>query len=76
MLTWMVITERDLADQGLATAGNGEVRQEFSIVLTAGATCRRPTPGSETSLVVWAALTGLKGFQMSPVHAPAHPALH
>jgi ADP-ribose pyrophosphatase YjhB (NUDIX family) len=47
-------------------SSNGEVRQEFSIVLTARATGGQPTPSSETSEVRWAALDGLGAFDMDP----------
>ena len=43
---------------------NGEVRQEFSIVLTARATGGQPTPSSETSEVRWVAVSDLGGYQM------------
>ena len=43
---------------------NGEVRQEFSIVLTARATGGQPTPSSETSEVRWVALEDLAGYGM------------
>jgi ADP-ribose pyrophosphatase YjhB (NUDIX family) len=45
---------------------NGEVRQEFSIVLTARATGGQPTPSSETSEVRWAALDSLGAYEMDP----------
>jgi ADP-ribose pyrophosphatase YjhB (NUDIX family) len=45
---------------------NGEVRQEFSVVLTARATGGQPTLSSETSEVRWAALDGLGAFDMDP----------
>jgi ADP-ribose pyrophosphatase YjhB (NUDIX family) len=45
---------------------NGEVRQEFSIVLTARATGGLPTPSSETSEVRWASLDDLGAFDMAP----------
>ena len=45
---------------------NGEVRQEFSIVLTARATGGQPTPSSETSEVRWAAIDNLVAFDMDP----------
>jgi ADP-ribose pyrophosphatase YjhB (NUDIX family) len=45
---------------------NGEVRQEFSIVLTARATGGQPTSSSETSEVRWAALERLGAFDMDP----------
>jgi ADP-ribose pyrophosphatase YjhB (NUDIX family) len=43
---------------------NGEVRQEFSIVLTARATGGQPTPSSETSEVSWAAPGDLEVYEM------------
>jgi ADP-ribose pyrophosphatase YjhB (NUDIX family) len=43
---------------------NGEVRQEFSIVLTARATGGQPTPSSESSQVRWIASTDLDSYQM------------
>jgi ADP-ribose pyrophosphatase YjhB (NUDIX family) len=45
---------------------NGEVRQEFSIVLTARATGGRPTPSTETSEVRWAPAYGLGAYGMDP----------
>ena len=43
---------------------NGEVRQEFSIVLTARATGGRPTPSSESSDVRWVAPADLDSYPM------------
>jgi ADP-ribose pyrophosphatase YjhB (NUDIX family) len=43
---------------------NGEVRQEFSVVLTARATGGAPTPSSESSRVRWTAPADLDGYQM------------
>jgi len=43
---------------------NGEVRQEFSVVLTARASGGRPTPSTETSEVRWVPLAELGGYQM------------
>jgi ADP-ribose pyrophosphatase YjhB (NUDIX family) len=43
---------------------NGEVRQEFSIVLAARATGGQPTPSSETSEVRWVSLGEAGTFQM------------
>jgi ADP-ribose pyrophosphatase YjhB (NUDIX family) len=43
---------------------NGEVRQEFSIVLTARATGGQPTPSSESSEVRWIAVADLDSYQM------------
>ena len=45
---------------------DGEVRQEFSIVLTGRATGGRPTPSSETSQVRWVPLAEVAGYQMDP----------
>ena len=43
---------------------NGEVRQEFSIVLTARAVGGQPTPSSESSEVRWIAPAELDSYQM------------
>jgi 8-oxo-dGTP pyrophosphatase MutT (NUDIX family) len=43
---------------------NDEVRQEFSIVLTARATGGLPTPSSETTEVRWVALDDLAAYGM------------
>ena len=48
----------------LLYTSNGEVRQEFSIVLTARAAGGQPTPSSETSEVRWVALDDLGGYGM------------
>jgi ADP-ribose pyrophosphatase YjhB (NUDIX family) len=48
----------------LLYTSNGEVRQEFSIVLTARATGGQPTPSSETSEVLWVALDDLGAYNM------------
>jgi ADP-ribose pyrophosphatase YjhB (NUDIX family) len=45
---------------------NGEVRQEFSVVLTARATGGQPTPSSETSEVHWIAIGDAAAYQMDP----------
>jgi ADP-ribose pyrophosphatase YjhB (NUDIX family) len=45
---------------------NGEVRQEFSIVLTARASGGRPTASSETSEVRWVPQGELGDYQMDP----------
>jgi ADP-ribose pyrophosphatase YjhB (NUDIX family) len=45
---------------------NGEVRQEFSIVLTARATGGQPTPSSETSEVRWVPPDQVREYQMDP----------
>ena len=43
---------------------NGEVRQEFSIVLTARALCGHPTPSSESSEVRWVPVSDVPGYTM------------
>jgi 8-oxo-dGTP pyrophosphatase MutT (NUDIX family) len=48
----------------LLYTSNGEVRQEFSIVLTARAAGGQPTPSSETSEVRWVALDDLGAYNM------------
>jgi ADP-ribose pyrophosphatase YjhB (NUDIX family) len=48
----------------LLYTSNGEVRQEFSIVLTARATGGQPTPSSETSEVRWVPLCEVGAYQM------------
>jgi ADP-ribose pyrophosphatase YjhB (NUDIX family) len=48
----------------LLYTSNGEVRQEFSIVLTARATGGQPTPSSETSEVRWVRLDDVGSYQM------------
>jgi 8-oxo-dGTP pyrophosphatase MutT (NUDIX family) len=45
---------------------NGEVRQEFSVVLTARPTGGQPTPSTETSEVRWCAPADLDTYQMDP----------
>jgi 8-oxo-dGTP pyrophosphatase MutT (NUDIX family) len=45
---------------------NGEVRQEFSIVLTGRATGGQPTPSTETSEVRWVPLDQVDDYQMDP----------
>ena len=45
---------------------NGEVRQEFSIVLTARAAGGHPTPSSETSDVRWVPRATAGALQMDP----------
>jgi 8-oxo-dGTP pyrophosphatase MutT (NUDIX family) len=45
---------------------NGEVRQEFSVVLTARATGGQPTPSSETSEVRWVAIGDAEAYGMDP----------
>ena len=48
----------------LLYTSNGEVRQEFSIVLTAVATGGQPTPSSESSEVRWVPREELAGYQL------------
>lgn len=48
----------------LLYTSNGEVRQEFSSVLTARATGGVPTPSSESSEVRWVAREALGGYAM------------
>ena len=43
---------------------NGEVRQEFSILLTAVVTGGQPTPSSESTEVRWVPREDLAGYQM------------
>jgi ADP-ribose pyrophosphatase YjhB (NUDIX family) len=43
---------------------NGEVRQEFSIVLTARALGGQPTPSSESSEVRWVPVAEVSGYTM------------
>ena len=43
---------------------NGEVRQEFSIVLTARALGGQPTPSSESSEVRWVEVSEVPGYTM------------
>jgi 8-oxo-dGTP pyrophosphatase MutT (NUDIX family) len=43
---------------------NGEVRQEFSIVLTARPLAGQPTPGSESSEVRWVPAAEIPGYTM------------
>jgi len=50
----------------LLYTSNGEVRQEFSIVLTARAIGGQPAPSSETSDVRWTALADLDSYEMDP----------
>lgn len=45
---------------------NGEVRQEFSIVLTARAAGGQPAPSDETSEVRWVPLAEVASYQMDP----------
>ena len=45
---------------------NGEVRQEFSIVLTARPIGGTPTPSNESSQVVWVAADMVSELQMHP----------
>jgi ADP-ribose pyrophosphatase YjhB (NUDIX family) len=48
----------------LLYTSNGEVRQEFSILLTAVATGGQPTPSSESSEVRWVPREDLAGYQV------------
>jgi ADP-ribose pyrophosphatase YjhB (NUDIX family) len=50
----------------LLYTSNGEVRQEFSIVLTARATGGEPTPSDETSQVRWVPVEEVDGYKMDP----------
>jgi 8-oxo-dGTP pyrophosphatase MutT (NUDIX family) len=43
---------------------NGEIRQEFSILLTGTAVGGRPTPSSESSEVRWVRREDLAGYQL------------
>lgn len=43
---------------------NGEVRQEFSIVLTARPLAGQPTPSSESSEVSWVPKSAVPGYTM------------
>jgi ADP-ribose pyrophosphatase YjhB (NUDIX family) len=43
---------------------NGEVRQEFSIVLTARAVSGQPTPSTESSEVRWVPVSEVSGYTM------------
>ena len=54
---------------------NGEVRQEFSIVLTARATGGQPTPSAETSEVRWVALDDARRTSDGSLDAVARSAL-
>lgn len=45
---------------------DGEVRQEFSVVLTARATGGEPAPSTETSEVAWVPAAEAGGCQMDP----------
>jgi len=47
-------------------ASNGEVRQEFSIVLTARAASGHPTPSSESSEVCWVPPSDVVAYRMDP----------
>src|ERR1700722_12767915 len=50
----------------LLYTSNGEVRQEFSIVLTARPTGGEPTPSDESSQVRWVSLDEAPGYRMDP----------
>lgn len=45
---------------------NGEVRQEFSVVLTARPTGGQPTPSDETSDVRWVPIGDVAAYEMDP----------
>ena len=45
---------------------NGEVRQEFSVVLTARVTGGQPTPSDETSEVRWVSVGDIASYEMDP----------
>ena len=49
---------------GQLSTSNGEVRQEFSIVLTARPLSDHPTPSSETSDLRWVPEAELSGYTM------------
>ncbi|MGH3277726.1 MAG: NUDIX hydrolase [Trebonia sp.] len=48
----------------LLYTSNGEVRQEFSIVLTARPLSGQPTPSSESSEVRWVPVSEVRGYTM------------
>ena len=48
----------------LLYTSNGEVRQEFSILLTGVATSGQPTPSSESSEVRWVPREDIAGYRM------------
>ena len=48
----------------LLYTSNGEVRQEFSILLTGMAAAGQPTPNSESSEVRWVTREDVAGYQM------------
>jgi hypothetical protein len=50
----------------ILSTSNGEIRQEFSIVLTARATGGQPTPSDETSEAPWVPLNNLDGDPTDP----------
>jgi 8-oxo-dGTP pyrophosphatase MutT (NUDIX family) len=50
----------------LLYTSDGEVRQEFSIVLTARPTRGEPSPSDETSQVRWVPLDEVGGYRMAP----------
>ncbi len=50
----------------LLYTSNGEVRQEFSIVLTARPTGGEPTPSDESSQVRWVSLDEAAEYRMDP----------
>lgn len=53
-------------DHVILYTSNGEVRQEFSIVLTARARSGHPTASSETSEVRWVPQAEVDHYQMDP----------
>ena len=53
-------------DHVMLYTSNGEIRQEFSIVLTARATGGQPTASSETTEVRWVTPGGLGDYEMDP----------
>jgi ADP-ribose pyrophosphatase YjhB (NUDIX family) len=53
-----------LEESGIECSITGEVRQEFSIALTARALNGRPTPSSESSEVRWVPASEITGYTM------------
>lgn len=53
-------------DHRIEYTSNGEVRQEFTIVLTGQPVSGQPTPSDETSQVVWAERDALGKYHMHP----------
>jgi ADP-ribose pyrophosphatase YjhB (NUDIX family) len=62
-LTGLVGIYSDPGHRILCTS-NGEVRQEFSIVLTARPLSGTPAPGDESAEVRWVPASGLPGYPM------------